>query len=707
MAKQQIAYIDVGGTFTDCIIVDEAGSFVLQKASSTPEDISIGFFNALERTAKQLEIPLDKVLGELEVLGFGATLVINAVLTRSGRKCGMIITKGFEDIFEIGRGRTAWCHLGYMSDRIHMQIHKKGEPLIPRYLIKGVSEGVNCLGESIISVKPDEVRQATRELLDQGVEAIVVLTLWDFLTNENERKIAQIAREVTGDTVDVIEAAAICPIIREWPRANTVAIQAYTAELLDRATRGIASRLRQKGYKRDILLMQSTGGVVSAERTVAVNTIQSGPVGGLNGAKFIGKYYGYENIITSDVGGTSFDVGLVVNGEFAVDREPVVGDMVVGVPIAQVISVGAGGGSIAGVDPITGDFFVGPRSAGAFPGPAAYGRGGERPTVTDADLVLGYIDPNYFLGGDLRLDKEKATKAIRKHVAQPLGMSVPEAATAIKTLIDARMRELLMGQLIGKGLDSRDFVLLGFGGAGATHLAGYSEGLLFKDVMFFPYSSVFSAFGASSANVERTRNRTVALTVSPFPSDDEKMSTGAVLNKAWQELEEWTLDQLKGDGVNTELAQIRRTASIRYNRQLHDIIVNSPVVRITNPADFDALIEAFERDYVKIYSMSSKFTRAGYEIYDVGVAASYSKVKPVLRKHPKALDSSRSAIKDQREAYFGRKSVKVNIYDMLKLKPGHVTPGPCIIEASTTTAVVPENARVEVDEYLTMRIRRD
>lgn len=708
MSRPQIAYVDTGGTFTDSLIVDNEGNFVVQKAATTPDNISQGFFNSLERAAGELGLPLDDMFKQLEVLGFGATLVVNALLTRSGRKCGMIITRGFEDIFEIGRGKAAWCYFDNIVDLMHMQIHRKFEPLIPRYLIRGVSEGVDCHGKVVIPVYEHEARQAATDLLNQDVEAIVVFTINGFLNNQNEKLIAEITRQVVGNRIEVIEAAEVCPIIREWPRACTVAIQAYTAALLQKAVKGITTRVRERGFKRDILMMQSTGGVVTAEKTMAVNTIQSGPVGGLIGGRFIGRHYGYENVVTTDVGGTSFDVGLVVGGEFALNREPVVLNMAVNVPIAQVVSIGAGGGTIAQVDPITKDFSVGPKSAGAFPGPASYGLGGELPTVTDADVVLGYLDPGYFLGGHMKLNKEKAVEAIRRHVAQPLGMSVVEAAVGIKKIVDTKMREALHGQLIGKGLDSREFILLAFGGAGPTHVAGYTKGLMFKEVMIFPYSAVFSAFGAASADIERTRTRTVGLIIPPSANDDEKMAAGNTLNRAWQELEKWTLEQLQTDGVVIKDANIRRTASIRYGRQLHDIIVESPLERVASPQDLDTLIDAFERDYVRLYSMSAKFARAGYEIYDVSVTCSYAKTKPKLVKHkigPKS--PSEGSIKGNRDAYFAGQMTEVKVYDMSELQASNSIPGPCIIEAPTTTLVVPEDAKIEIDEYLTMKLRRE
>lgn len=707
MAKQQICYIDVGGTFTDCLVMDDKGDFVLSKAPSTPGDIGAGFFNALERTAKELGMPLDDVLAQLDVLGFGATVVVNALLTRSGRRCGLIITKGFEDIFQTGRGKSAWCYFVDIADRMHMQIHRKSEPLIPRHLVRGVFEGVDREGNVIVPVNEAEVRQAAKELLQEGVETIAVFTLWGFMNSVNEKRIAEIVREVVGDKIEVMEATEICPIIREWPRACTVAIQAYTAALLDKAVIGITSRLEKKGFKKDILMMQSTGNVVTAKKTIAVNTIQSGPVGGLIGAKFIGKLYGYDNLVTTDVGGTSFDVGLVVKGEFELNREPVVLDMVVAVPIAEVISIGAGGGSIAGVDPVTGDFYVGPKSAGASPGPAAYCLGGELPTVTDADIVLGYLDPKYFLGGYMKVDARKAAKAIKTHVADPLGMSVVEAAAGIKSIIDARMREVLNGRLVGKGLDSREFACLAFGGGGPSHVAGYTDGLSFKEILIFPFSAVFCCFGAATADIERTRTRTVSLVIPPGATDEQKTKAGDALNKAWQELEEWTLSQLASDGVSPDAAHIRRTASMRYGRQLHDIIIASPIERVTSPKDIDALIDAFEKDYERIYSMSAKFAKAGYEIYDVSVTSAYSMKKTVLRKRRLVgATPPEGSVKGQRQAYFGGRMVKVNVYEMGRLKPGNIVSGPCIVEAPTTTVVVPENARLEVDAYLNMKLKK-
>ena len=704
-ARQQICYVDTGGTFTDAFIVDDQGNFTIAKAPTTPHDISEGFYNALQKGAKSLGLTLLEMLGQLEVLGFGATVVINALITRSGRKVGLITTAGNEDVLELARGKGAWIHLD-MTEIMRMQSHIKGTPLVPRYLVKGVRERVDCMGAVVVPVYEHEARQAARDLLDEGVEAIVILTLWDFLNDVNERRIAGIVREVVGDKVEVFEAAKISPMLREFQRTCSAVIQAYTAPLLEKSIRKMNRELREKGFKADLLIMQSMGGVASAEHCLAVNTIQSGPVGGLIGGRYIGEHYGYKNLVTCDMGGTSLDVGLIVGGRFRINREPVVEKMIVSVPVAEILSIGAGGGTIAGVDALSRRLFVGPKSAGAVPGPAAYGAGGELPTVTDADLVLGYLNPDYFLGGDLRLDAAKAAQAIKKHVADPLGMSTVQAAAGIRTLIDTQMREAVAGCVTNKGFDTREFVLVIFGGAGPTHAGGLTSGFAFKEVLVFPYSAVFSAFGAASADIEHTVTKSVGLVALPRVDDAGKMELGAALNRGWDFLEAMVTEQMQTEGFQQKDIRMVQTASIRYRKQLHDLIVTSPVGRIASAADFDRLIAAFDSDYESIFTRGASYKQAGYEIYEVGMTASVSKVKPRLVRRKRAGTDAGAAIKGRRMAYFEGAMREVSVYDLVALQAGNLVPGPAIVEAPTTTMVVPADADVSVDEYLALRLVR-
>ncbi len=703
-ARQQICYVDTGGTFTDSFFVDEEGNFVVAKAPTTRRNLVEGFYASLENGARQLGLTLDGLLGELDVLGFGSTVVVNALLTYSGRRCGMITTMGAEDVLQVGRGKSSWIHLDVVG-RVHMQSHTKPIPLIPRHLIKGVRERVDCFGNVIARVYEDEARAAAQDLLKEGVEAIVVITLWDFLNNVNERRIAEIAREVVGDRIEVIEAVHVSPKWREFARTCSAVIQAYTSHLVEKNMKLIQADLQKKGFNKDLLVMQSMGGVASAGSCLAVNQIQSGPVGGLIGGRFFGKHYGHENVVTCDVGGTSFDVGLIIDGEIRINQEPRVDQMIVSVPIAEIVSIGAGGGTIARVDAISGRLIVGPDSAGADPGPAAYDKGGQMPTVTDADLVLGYIDPDYFLGGSIKLNRQRAEQAIWNHVAKPLGMDTIAAAAGIRALIDAQMREALEGCLVRRGYDPRDFVMIAFGGAGPTHVVGFAEGFKFKEVFVPPFSAAFSAFGAASAEIEHKQSISVALIVPPFPNDEQKMAAAERLNRGWEYLEQWCRDEVQREGFQNGDWKTTFTASIRYGRQLNDLLVESPIDRIRTPADFDKLIAAFEIDYERVYSASAKYPQTGFEIWEVGVSTSVAKVKPRFVKHPLSSPMpAPAALKGTRPAHFGGTVTEAKVYEMGRLEPGNRVAGPAIVEAPTTTLVVPPDWTIEVDEFSMLKL---
>ncbi|MFH0914120.1 MAG: hydantoinase/oxoprolinase family protein [Chloroflexota bacterium] len=705
--RQEICYIDCGGTFTDAFIVDSDGSYVVAKTPTTPANVAEGFYNTLTQGAEMLGMKLEDLLGQLDILGFGSTIAVNTLLTRSGRKTGVIITKGFEDLFEMQRGLGTWIHLPPLG-RVHPQAHEYGAPVVPRWLVKGATERVDCLGQVLIPVYEDEVRQAAKELLDEGVGAIVVCGLYGYLNNANEKKMAAITRQIVGDKVEVLEAAAISPSAGEFARACTGVIEAYTAPKLKNSLRGIYRDLKTKGYKKDLVVMQSMGGVSSSEWVLAVDTIQSGPVGGLIGGKYLGDLYGYRNIVTSDVGGTSFDVGLIVDGMFRIISEPPVEQMLVGHPIAEILSIGAGGGSIAGIEPLSGSFYVGPDSASSVPGPACYDRGGVRPTVTDADLVLGYFDPDYFLGGRMKINKQKSIDAIEQYVAKPLGLTLLEAAAGIRTMIDTKMCMCVNNFVTAKGYDPHEFVLLAFGSGGPTHVAGYTQGIPFKEIMALPYAAGFSCFGACCSDIAFTHIRSVSAVIPAGIDDSRKVAIGAVINKGWEELEKPAYEILEKQGFPRSDIQIVRTAFMKYGKQLHEIMITSPVDRIRTPQDFDALVAVFERDYEKMYTYAARYPGAGFEVASVGIRSWVTKVKPKLVKHRLGSRTPvKASLKGRRDAYFGGCMTPVEIWDMQKLTAGNSVPGPCVIESPTTNMVVPPNTRVEVDQYLSLLLKRE
>jgi acetone carboxylase beta subunit len=701
----ELCYIDVGGTFTDAFIVNAAGEYVAGKAPSTPGDISRGFFGAIEAAAAQWEMSVDEVFRGLKVLGYGSTVVLNAILTRRGTQPGLVVTRGFEDILLMERGKQTWVELE-RSARLHPVTHRHNRPIVPRSLIRGATERIDCFGNEVIPLYEDDVRRAATELIDSGVGSIVVCFLWSFLNPDHERRARELCEEVIrqrGSEVPVVCSVDVSPVVRELPRLNATVLEAYTGDIARRAFREMEERLRERGFRGNLQIMQSTGGLAPAVHVKAVETVQSGPAGGVIGGRYIGEIYGFENLITTDVGGTSFDVGLVSEGFVNVNREPTIARMLLGVPMVEILSIGTGGGTIARVDSLTGRLAVGPDSAGAEPGPACYGRGGTEATVTDADLVLGYLNPEYFIGGRLALDVDAARTAIEERIARPLGMTMEGAAEGIRTLADARMRDAISGLIAARGFDLSEYHLLAFGGAGPSHVAGYTEGLRLAGVLVFPFSAVFSAFGAASADYEHHYSRALNVVVTADADDHEKVALAGQVTKAWDELRGQALAQMRTEGFQADQVRFRHLAMIRYGRQLNDLIVTSPVDRIENAGEWDRLIAEFERLYERIYARAAKYPQAGYEILEVGMVAFAEKIRPKLRAEPTAgPDPHEGARKGDRRCWWEGQARATPVFELSELRPGNTVAGPAIVEDPTTTLVVPPRRRVRIDEYRTL-----
>lgn len=697
----ELCYVDVGGTFTDAFIVDTEGNYTQGKAPSTHDDTARGFMAAIEAAASEWGLRLENVLPTLKVLGYGSTVVLNSILTRSGRVPGVITTKGLESILLMERGKQTWLDLDRPS-RLHPVTHRHNDPLVPRRLVRGVTGRIDCLGNEVLPLYEAEVAEATRFLLDEGVDAICVCLLWSFLNDDHERRaVAVVEREIAarGSTARVIASVDVAPVIRELPRLNATVIEAYSGAIARGAYRGMQERLRERGFTGELQIMQSTGGLAPAVHVKAVDTVQSGPAGGVIGARYLGEQYGFDNIITSDVGGTSFDVGLVTEGYINVNREPSVARMLLGVPMIEILSIGAGGGTIAGVDGLTGRLEVGPRSAGSMPGPVCFGRGGEEPTVTDADLVLGYLDPGFFAGGTLKLDVDASRAAIERHVAGPLGMSVEAAAEGIKTVADAKMRDAIAGLIATRGLDLSDYHLVAYGGAGPSHVAGYTEGLSLAGVLVLPFSPTFSAFGAASADYEHHYTRTVNLIVPPDPSSEDVDEAGKRITEAWQELRAQALDQMAAEGFDRSRVRFRRLAMMRYGRQLNELTVQSPVDSVSSIGDWQALIAAFEDIYERIYAVAAKYPQAGFEVLEIGLVAVVDKIRPELRTYPVgSATPAREARADVRPCWFGGDWQHTDVWRLTGLEAGNVCEGPAIIEDATLTLVIPPSRRVRVDD---------
>ncbi len=710
--NDDVIYMDTGGTFSDAVIIKGDGSFVSGKALTTPSDLETCFFNCIEAAARGLGQTLKETLSRAKLVGYGTTAGTNALITLQGPKLGLIITKGFEDVTIMMRGVGRWAGIHPLTS-MHVPETDKPEPIVPRSRIKGVTERVDTVGNVIVPLYRNEVRQAVKELMAEEVEGIAVCLLCSYVNNVHEKIVYDIIKEMAPD-MTVAASYIVSPLIREYARANSTIADLFVGKAVRVLLSKVKQRLHENGYDKPLLIMQAAGGLSRSEVVRPITTLHSGPVGGLVGVEFFTKLYGENNMAGSDMGGTSFDLSIVPEGGPKFLREPVVSRYHLQNPMKEIITIGAGGGTIAYLDEFTGRLRVGPKSAGSVPGPVCYDRGGTVPTVTDADVVMGRIDANYFLGGTMKLNKEKATQAIREKIAYPLGMSVADAAQAICTIIDNAMKDIVHTTFTMRGLDTQEFSLISFGGAGPVHAAGYSKALGFKRVIIPPYASTFSAFGASTADVmhryesspftvlpglpfDATSRRFEVTTMESLPHDDIER-----FNRMSKQLEDMAYADMKAEGFASEEVSVVYPVRMRYGGQLDEVEFHAPLNNMSSPEDINRILRAFEDEYIRLYSLGATYPEGGVEIMGIAIQVSGKVTAPQIVKRPYVGKDSSVALKGKRDIYFDDKFMPTNIYEMKELQVGNLVPGPAIIEATDTTLVVPPDRKVTVDEYLNM-----
>ena len=686
----RLVAVDSGGTFTDCVTLDTAGRVRTAKASSTPSDFSEGVVQSVARAAAADGLDLGELLRRTGSFCHGTTVATNALLTRSGSVVGLITTKGHEDAIIIGRTiqKAAGLSESELSNLAHLE---KAAPIVPRPLIKGVTERIDYRGVVIVPIDLDETAGAVAELVAAGVEAIAVCLLWSFLNPTHERAVAELIRSRHPDLF-VTVSHEVAPVIKEYERCATTVLNGY----LSRTTHAYISKLQERladgGLAGDPVIMQSFGGVSSAEASKgrAVALLGSGPTGGVFGAAALGRLIGADNIVTTDVGGTSFDVGLVVDGEPLVVGTPVFDKFHTVLPVIDVTSIGAGGGSLAWIEPGTGLIKVGPQSAGAVPGPACYGIGGTRPTVTDANLVLGRLDPDYFLGGERRLHIDPATAAIETHIAAPAGLSVPEAAMAIVDILDARMADLVRMSTIGRGYDPREFTLFAFGGAGPLHVGAYAADVGTRLTVVPTNSAVFSAFGIAASDPVAVVQASDPMAA---PFDPER------LEGIYASLAAGAVEELGSNGVAPGDITTSREVEMRYRGQVHEVRVPVP----DGPLGVESLavtMEEFRRRYNRRYG-SGAAADAAIEARTFVVRGVGRQAKPELRPAALAPEDPSAALVAERPVWFRPLSgfVPTPIYRRELLEPGNSVVGHAVIEAVDTTMVIHPGQRADIDAW--------
>jgi N-methylhydantoinase A/acetophenone carboxylase len=700
-----ITGIDVGGTFTDCFMEVDGETSVI-KVPTTYYDFSVCFFKALEEGAEKFGVSVEELLEETGSIRYSTTIGTNSIIERTGPKLGLITTAGFEDTIYIGRARQ-WADGGAITENKDLARIQKPVPLIAREMVVGVKERIDCFGQVAMPLDREDVRQKLQYLVDGGAMGFAVCLLWSFRNPAHEQMIREIIEEEYPENylgnMPVLLSSEVSPMAGEYGRFMTTIVNAYMHKDLSEQLAGLEEQLREKGFKKPLTLVHNTGGMKKVSRTKAVYTHNAGPVAGVFGSRYVGKLYEKENIIFTDMGGTSFDMGIVAGGAIrSHDFIPVIDRWRTQIPAVETRSIGAGGGSIAWLNTIMGNLLeVGPQSAGAMPGPAAYNMGGTEPTVTDADIVLGYLNPRFYLGGKMRLNKDKALAAIREKIAGPLGIDEVEAAFRIKKIIDARMGQEIYKEVALRGHDPREFVLFVSGGAGATHCCGFNAYLDAPKIITCPYSPVFGAFGSTTLDVLHIFEKSSHLKLFTF-GGQQYLQEYDSFNRVVAELEEAAVRDLKLEGFVPEQVQFILELEMKYGSQMHATKITSPVTRVRSEEDVRAICDAFARAYVELYTPEAAYPEGGIEADTFFLRAWAPQPHFAFTGQPLAgaIPGSR-AVKETRPVFWEEYMLfhPTVVYDYGELACGNVIEGPAIIEAEDTTYCIAPGYRFMLDQY--------
>jgi len=673
--------IDVGGTFTDLAVADPAGKIYFTKTLSTPGNEADGVIRGIAKAGGHFGESLDDFLKHTDLIVHGTTTATNIMLQFNGAKVGLITTKGFRDEIEIRRG---------IKESMFDVMLEPPYPIVPRRQRLGVTERCDYRGEVITPLDEEEARRVVGQLRALGVDTFAVCFLFSFLNPAHEERVgAIIHEECPGAYVSL--SSRVLPRVRDFERVSTTAVNAYVGPGLARYLRQLRERVQSSGYREDLLIMQSNGGVAAAEQCGerGVYALFSGPAAGIAAASFIGDLIGYKDLITVDMGGTSYDVCLIKSGRPTITTDSWVSRYRIAAPMIDIHSIGAGGGSIAWIDQ-GGALRVGPQSAGANPGPACYGFGGVEPTVTDADLILGYLNPEYFAGGEIKLDRERAAEALMKRIGRPLNMTLEEAAHAIYRVVNNSMSNGIRVVSVQRGYDPRDFALMAFGGAGGVHAAIQATDLGIPTLIIPKAASVLCALGDLIADAKITETRSFISSVDDLDLEE--------MNRALAELIRAGMEKLpKTSNQNVE---IHRYVEMRYCGEVHEVSV--PIRGLTarvSRQNVRATVKDFHDLHEQLYAYRD--VNNPVEILNLRVDVIGKIPQPQIEEAAFEGEDPSGALKNRRPVYFSQygKYVDTPVYDGMRIRPGNVFVGPCVIEESFTTIVIQPGQEAMLDRY--------
>lgn len=689
--------LDAGGTMTDAVVVDSAGDFLVGKFLTNKQNESISFLGSVADAAKTAGRNLRDTLTQSDVIVYAGTIMLNTLLSRTGLKVGLIVTRGFEDYLLMEKAEGGWLSYPY-SDRLHTVTHHHQDPTVPRERILGVQERLDMFGNVVIPLRQQDVAEAARKLIAAGAETIAVMFLFSHMNPAHEKLAEEAIRSVDKD-IPIVTSSSIAPSHKEYSRLASVVAQAYAGERARRHFKQVETRAREEGFDKEVSTLLAHGGTVPIDTPRLYESYVSGPVGGVLGAQYVGEIMGSGNVVGCDIGGTSFDVGIIRDGLIPIVREPALLSFRTNIPMIHTESIGAGMGSELGVHPLTGKLTVGPRSAGSDVGRCLRW---PQPTITDCHILLGYLNPHYFLGGDVELDLDAAIKALEP-MAKHFNTQVFEFAERAHQLVCSYMQEFLVNMLRGRGYNMSDYSLMMYGGGGPLGLADVVAGIEgeLKDVVTFPFAAVFSAFGVLCAPRRYRYHQSIiagAPPEGPAASNVVRGMACEAINNAWAQLEERARADFKLHGWNFAEAKLSRSAYVRFTNQLSDFEVQWPGERLESLDDLTELTKRFEKVYTTIYPAQALYSEVGYQILEVALTADIATPKPQLpelklsgKKPPSAAE------KGVREVYWRGDKLQFRIYEMDPIEAGNIINGPAVIEHPATTLLVPPGFHVEFD----------
>jgi N-methylhydantoinase A len=683
--------VDIGGTFTDCFLVYD-GRCIETKALTTHHNLASGFMDALEKACGELALGIHEVLSSVDAVRYATTLGTNALIQRNGPRVGLVTTAGYESTVPLMRARGYGDGLS-AAEQVDLPAADRPQPLVPITMIVGVRERIDYKGAINFAVDEEDVRRQVRKLVDQGCQAFVIALVNAVVNPTHEKEVERIIlneypTHVLG-ALPIVLSHRVAGRKAEYSRTMSAVLDAYLHDQMYHGMSTLEVALREHGYTRPMLLVHNTSGMAQLNSTHALQTVHSGPVAGLEATSYLAQQFGEPNVIATDMGGTSFDIGLVTaDGVKFYDFNPVIDRWLVSTPMTYLHTLGAGGGSIARYDRLWGAVEVGPDSAGSDPGPACYGRGGKLPTTTDANLVLGYLDPDNYAGGTIKINRRRAERAIEEHVAKPAGLSVIDAAKAIKRKVDANMANAIFKEVAVKGYNPKHFVILSYGGGGPIHACGYAAEIGVTRILIPPFSAVFSALGAGNMNQLHIHEKSLYLMLYDA-TFRHVLADYTAFNDTVVELEERGRDDLIRQGVAPGAIRTRVELDMRYGNQLAQVSVVSPVERLRSAHDVIALLDRFSINYAQRFGEGSQAPEAGVRINVIRVVSFVEHEKLALQRST-ASHPDKPQPRTARDCHFPHLAAPLAtpVFDHTAVAEGMQVTGPALIETPRTTYLV-------------------